>query len=59
MSAVELVGAATVVAAVTMVLLVVALGYLLADRSARRHAWRRIAEERRWIRERSDSDPDG
>ena len=37
--------------AVAMVLLVVALGCLLVDRSARRSAWRRIAEERRWNRE--------
>ena len=46
----------TVVAATTLILLAVTIGYLLADRSARRSAWRRIAAERRLNRER---DPDG
>jgi hypothetical protein len=40
-----------VVALVALVLLAVLIGCLLVDRSARRSAWRRIAEERRRIQE--------
>jgi uncharacterized membrane protein YsdA (DUF1294 family) len=39
------------VALVALVLLAVLIGCLLVDRSARRSAWRRIAEERRRIQE--------
>jgi uncharacterized membrane protein YsdA (DUF1294 family) len=43
-----------VLALVALLLLALMIGYLLADRSARRRAWRRIAEERRRIREVGD-----
>ena len=46
------------VAAATLVVLAIAIGYLLADRSARRSAWRRIAAERRLNRERPYDGPD-
>jgi hypothetical protein len=39
------------VALVALVLLAVLIGCLLVDRSARRSAWRRIAEERRRIQD--------
>jgi hypothetical protein len=40
-----------VVALVALVLLALLIGCLLVDRSARRSAWRRIAEERRRIQQ--------
>jgi hypothetical protein len=40
-----------VLALVSLVLLAVAIGCLLVDRSARRSAWRRIAEERRRLQD--------
>lgn len=40
-----------VVALVALVLLAVLIGCLLVDHSARRSAWRRIAEERRRIQD--------
>jgi hypothetical protein len=46
-----------VLALVALVLLAVTIGCLLVDRSARRSAWRRIAEERRRIREEGDRRP--
>ena len=46
-----------VLALVALVLLAVAIGCLLVDRSARRSAWRRIAEERRRIQEEGDRRP--
>ena len=39
------------VALVALVLLAVLIGCLLVDRSARRSAWRRIAEERRRLQD--------
>jgi hypothetical protein len=39
------------VALVALVLLAILIGCLLIDRSARRSAWRRIAEERRRIQD--------
>jgi hypothetical protein len=45
------VDAVAVLALVSLVLLAVTIGCLLVDRSARRSAWRRIAEERRRIQD--------
>jgi hypothetical protein len=47
--------AALIITCIAAVLAVAALLTLLLDRSAQARAWRRIAEERRWNRDRSDT----